>query len=160
MSYLPAPYESAQQDDLGAALGAGLAATLAGITSWVLGKWVYDGVHSLIDSSKAQESPPASVVVPTVGWGIAVVLMVIGTLLLVFRRGRGSLIIGALISIATTAIAQYSFHFGSSSLSQWWLYWGGVGVLAVAALPATGRWIQKPVAMAPAFPTTAVYRPH
>ncbi len=157
MSYLPAPYESAPQDDLGAALGAGLAVTLAGITSWVLGKWVVDGVRALADFARAHESLPGSVVVTTVGWGASVLLMVIGALLLIFRRGRVLLIIGALISIGTTAIAQYSYHFGSM-LPQWWLYWGGVGVLAVAALPATGRWIRIPTAIAPAFPTTAVFR--
>ncbi len=160
MSYLPAPYESAQQDDLGAALGAGLAVSLAGITSWVLGKSAYHGVRSLIDLGKANQPLPGSLVVPTFGWAVAVMVMVIGALLLMFRRGRGSLIVGSLISIATTAIAQYGYHFSSANVGQWWLYWGGVGVLAAAALPATGRWIRKPTAVAPAFPTTAAYRPH
>ncbi len=160
MTYLPSPYESAPQDDLAAALGAGLAATVAGITSWVLGRWSYDGVRRLIDLGNAQQSLPASVVVPAVGWGSAVVLMVLGALSLISRRGRGALILGALISMATTAIAQFSFHFGAASQPQWWLYWGGVGVLAAAAMPATGRWIRKPTAIAPPFPATALYRPH
>ncbi len=87
-------------------------------------------------------------------------LMVIGALLLIFRRGRGSLILGALVSIATTAVAQYELHLGPATQSQSWLYWGGIGVLVVAALPATGRWVRKPVAEPAGFPTTAVYRPH
>src|SRR3954451_18515639 len=127
MSYLPAPYESAQQDDLAAALAAGLAATLGGIMSWVLGKEAYDGLRVLINLGKANKSLPGSVVVPSVGWAIAVVLMVIGSILLILRRGRGSLIIGSLISIATTAVTQYGFHFSSANVPQWWLYWGGVG---------------------------------
>ena len=50
--------------------------------------------------------------VPTVGWAVAAVLMVIGALLLLFRRGRGLLIFGALISIATTAWAQFGLGYG------------------------------------------------
>jgi F0F1-type ATP synthase membrane subunit c/vacuolar-type H+-ATPase subunit K len=160
VSYLPAPYESAQQDDLAAALAAGLTATLAGITSWVLGRWAYHGIRSLIDDGKANQQLPSSVLVPTVGWSIAVVLLVVGALLLLFRRGRGWVILGALVSIATTAVAQYELHLGPAAQSQWWLYWGGIGVLVVAALPATGRWVAEPAAAAAGFPTTAVYRPH
>ena len=98
--------------------------------------------------------------VPTIGWSIAVLLIVPGALLLAFRHGRGTLILGSLVSVATTAMAQYGFHFGSGHPAQWWLYWGGFAVLAVAALPAIGRWIAKPTPTAPGFPATAAYRPH
>ncbi|MET3806677.1 hypothetical protein ABIB25_003697 [Nakamurella sp. UYEF19] len=156
MSYLPAPYEAAKQDDLPAALGAGLTVTVAGITSWILGHWAYQGIRTLVDLGKARNQLPRELVVTSVGWSIAVALMVTGGLLLAFRRGRGALILGALISIATTAIARYSFGLGSAAqpVPQWALYWGGVVVLLVAVLPATGRWIAR-TAPAPAYPTNA-----
>lgn len=157
MSYLPAPYESAQQDDLPAALGAGLTVTVAGITSWILGHRAYEEIRSLVDLGKAQDPLPRESVVTSAGWAIAVLLMVSGALLLAFRRGRGSLILGALVSIATTAVAQYGFGLGTAKhqVPQWALYWGGAVVLLLAALPATGRWVIRTAAPGLPFPTSA-----
>ncbi len=161
MSYLPAPYESAKQDDLPAAMGAGLTVTVAGITCWMLGQWSFRHIAGLIDTGRAGSPLPAAELIPAAGWAAAVLLMVLGGLLLVFRRGRGALIFGALVSIATTAVARYTFGWGTpaSPVPQWALYWGGAAVLVLAALPATGRWVAKTGVAAPAFPTTAVYRP-
>ena len=156
MSYLPAPYESPQQDDLAATVAAILTTTVGLITSWVLGQHVYPVVRELIDGamgnlSSAQEdalqASMATVGVPTVGWAIATVLMVIGSLLLLFRRGRGLLIFGALIAVATTAWAQFGLGYGGEGaaiqVDQWPLYWGGVAVVVLALLPATGRWVGR-----------------
>ena len=41
MSYLPAPYESPQQDDLSASVAAVLTTTVGLITAWVFGQQVY-----------------------------------------------------------------------------------------------------------------------
>ena len=85
--------------------------------------------------------------VPTVGWTVATVLMVIGSLLLLFRRGRALLVFGALIGVATTAWAQFGLGYGGDGaaiqVNQWPLYWGGVAVVILALLPATGRWIGR-----------------
>jgi hypothetical protein len=156
MSYLPAPYESPQQDDLAATVAAILTTTVGLITSWVLGQHVYPVVKDLIDgamgklSSAQEDSLQASmdtVGVPTFGWAIATAAMVIGSFLLLFRRGRGLLILGALISIATTAWAQFVLGYGGVDaivpVDQWGLYWGGVAVVGLALLPATGRWIGR-----------------
>ncbi|SDO30278.1 hypothetical protein SAMN04515671_0489 [Nakamurella panacisegetis] len=162
MTYLPAPYESARQDDLPAALAAGLTVTVAGISSWILGRWSYDHGRALIDQIRANQGTtlPKYVLIPTVGWGAAVLLMVIGSVLLAFRLGRGVLVLGAMIAIATTAVAQFSYHYGSSvAIPQWSLYWGAVVVFAVAVLPATGRWVTAVGAAKPAFPPSATYLP-
>ena len=53
-----------------------------------------------------------TVAVPTVGWAVAAVLMAIGAVLLLFRRGRGLLIFGALVAIGTTAWAQFGLGYG------------------------------------------------
>jgi hypothetical protein len=156
MSYLPAPYESPQQDDLSATLAAILTTTVALITSWVLGQQAYPVVREFIDglsgnlTTAQQDALSASadtVAVPTAGWAVAAVLMVIGALLLLFRRGRGLVILGALISIATTAWAQFGIGYGGADaaipVSQWPLYWGGVVVVVLALLPPTGRWIGR-----------------
>jgi putative Mn2+ efflux pump MntP len=88
-----------------------------------------------------------TVVVPTVGWAVAAVLMAIGALLLLFRRGRGLLVFGALIGVATTAWAQFGLGYGGEDavhqVDQWPLYWGGVVVIVLALLPATGRWVGR-----------------
>lgn len=156
MSYLPAPYESPQQDDLAATVVAILTTTVSLITSWVLGQWAYPVVKEFVDglmgnlSTEQQDAFTASldtVAVPTVGWSISAVLMVIGALLLLFRRGRGLLIFGGLIAIATTAWAQFMLGYGGADatiqVEQWPLYWGGVAVVVLALLPATGRWIGR-----------------
>lgn len=156
MSYLPAPYESPQQDDLSATLSAILTATVALITSWVLGGQAYPVIRDVIDGAMgnlttAQEDALTSsldtVAVPTIGWALAAASMTVGAVLLLFRRGRKLLILGALISIGTTAWAQYGLGYGGEGativVDQWPLYWGGVLVAVLGLLPATGRWIGR-----------------
>ena len=162
MTYLPAPYESAQQDDLPAALGAGLTVTVAGITSWVLGRWAYDSARALIDQIKADSGRALSKsqLIPTAGWSVAVLLMVIGAVLLAFRLGRGVLVFGAMIAVATTAVAQFGYHYGSDlPMSQWPLFWGGAVVFLLVVMPATGRWVNPAATAKPAFPPSATYLP-
>ena len=156
MTYLPAPYESPQQDDLSATLCAILTTTVGLITSWVIGQQAYPVLKDYFDaamgnlSSDQEDALKASLdtaLVPAVGWGVAAVLMVIGSLLLLFRRGRGLLVFGALIAIATTAWAQFGLGYGGEDatipVSQWPLYWGGVAVAVLALLPATNRWLGR-----------------
>lgn len=156
MTYLPAPYEAPQQDDLSATLCAILTTTVGLITSWVIGQYAYPVVKEYIDgamgnlSSEQEDALTASldtVLLPAVGWALAAVLMVIGSLLLLFRRGRGLLVFGALVSIGTTAWAQFGLGYGgegaATEVSQWPLYWGGVAVVVLAMLPATKRWLGR-----------------
>ena len=121
MTYLPAPYESPQQDDLSATLCAILTTTVGLITSWVIGQHAYPVIKDYINgamgnlSSDQEDALKASLdtaLVPAVGWAVAAVLMVIGSLLLLFRRGRGLLVFGALVAIATTAWAQFGLGYG------------------------------------------------
>jgi hypothetical protein len=156
MSYLPAPYESPQQDDLSASVAAVLTTTVGFITAWVFGQQVYPVTQQFVDGMKGQLTPAEqsaftesmqTLAVPSIGWGLSSLLLVIGSLLLLVRRGRGLLIFASLISIATTAWAQFGLGFGGDGaaipVSQWPLFWGGVVVLALAALPATGRWVGR-----------------
>ncbi len=158
MSYLPAPYEAPPQDDLSATLAAILTTTLALITSWVVGAQAYpvvrefvDGVLGNLTDAQQQAFTDAlpTTAVPTVGWALATVFMVIGAVLLLFRRGRGLLIFGAFVCVATTAWAQFEIGYGEVGsgatvpIDQWPLYWGGVAVLVAAILPGTGRWIGR-----------------
>jgi len=156
VTYLPAPYESPQQDDLTATLCAILTTTVGLITSWVIGQHAYPAVKEYADaamgnlSSEQEDALTASldtVLLPTVGWTVAAVLMVIGSLLLLFRRGRGLVVFGALIAVATTAWAQFALGYGGEGaaipVSQWPLYWGGVAVVVLAMLPATKRWLGR-----------------
>lgn len=158
MSYLPAPYEAPQQDDLAATLAAILTTTLALITSWVVGAQAYPVIREGIDAAmgnltdaqqQAFTDALPTTAVPTVGWALAAVFMVIGAVLLLFRRGRKLLIFGALVCVAVTAWAQFGLGYGDVGsaakvqVDQWPLFWGGVAVLVAAALPATGRWIGR-----------------
>ena len=171
MTYLPAPYESAQQDDMSAALGAGLTISTAGITSWVLGSFSYDAIRYTVDQIKGgAEELPANLLVPTAGWTVAVVFMVLGALMMCARRGRGSVMFGALVAIATTAVAQFAYHYNDLAqqpnaadirVDNWPLFWGGVVVFIAAALPATGRWVSNtgkpapPTSDVPGYPRAA-----
>jgi len=112
----------------------------------------------------------ASVILaPTVGWTVAAVLMIIGSVLLLFRRGRGWLVLGTLVSIGTTGWAQFGVGMGGPDatypVDQWPLYWGGVAVLVLVLLPATGRWVgrqaraRKPSAVIGTTETGAVLWP-
>ncbi|HZM66801.1 MAG TPA: hypothetical protein VFC16_10935 [Nakamurella sp.] len=158
MSYLPAPYEAPPQDDLSATLAAILTTTVALITSWVLGARAYPVVREFVDGllgnltdaqRQAFTDTLATQAVPTVGWSVAAVLLAIGAVLLLFRRGRQLLIFGALIGVATTAWAQFGIGYGDVGsgaavpVEQWPLYWGGVAVIVLAVLPATGRWLGR-----------------
>ena len=156
MSYLPAPYESPQQDDLAASVAAILTTTVGLITAWVFGQHVYPTVREFVDAVQGKltidqedafTSSMQTIAIPTLGWALSALLLVIGSLLLLFRRGRGLLIFAALISIATTAWAQFGAGYGGADaevpVSRWPLYWGGVVVLVLAALPATGRWVGR-----------------
>jgi hypothetical protein len=156
VSYLPAPYESPPQDDLPATVLAILTTTVALITSWVLGQAAYPVIRELIDgllgnlSSAEEDALEASLstdAIPTAGWAISAVFMVIGAVLLLFRRGRGLLVFGGLIATATTAWAQFVIGYGGEGaaipIDQWPLYWGGVAVVVLALLPPTGRWVGR-----------------
>ncbi len=77
MTYLPAPYESPQQDDLSATLCAILTTTVGLITSWVIGQQAYPVLKDYIDaamgnlSSDQEDALKASLdtaLVPAVGW--------------------------------------------------------------------------------------------
>ena len=147
MTYLPAPYEAGSQDDLAATVAAALTVSVAGITSWILGSAAYPMIRDVVEQARGGSSfdPAASLLVPGAGWSLAAVLLAIGALLLLFRRGRGLLVFGALVSVATTAVARISWGFGTPThpIAQWPLYWGGVLVLLLALLPATGRWLRR-----------------
>ena len=87
MSYLPAPYESPQQDDLAGSVAAILTTTVGLITAWVFGQHVYPTVREFVDAiqgnlTTAQEdaftASMQKLVIPTIGWAVAAVLMVIG----------------------------------------------------------------------------------
>jgi len=154
MTYLPAPYESAQQDDLPAALSAGLTISLAAITSWVTGSFAYDNLSPVFNGSVDFEDLPTAMSVPTIGWSIGVLFMVIGMLTLGFRRGRQAIMLGALISLATTLVAQFIYGYPDdpalgAPIEQWPLYWGGLAVVVVASLPATKRWIVRKTPLPP-----------
>lgn len=142
MTYLPAPYESAPSDDLAAALAGGLAVTSAGITAWVLGIRTWNEVTTLLDRGWELDTLPSELVFALGGWALATVLLLLGGLLMVFRRGRGLLALGALVSLAATIFGQVELDF-DQWIPQWPLYWGGVVVLAVVMLPATGRWVKR-----------------
>ena len=122
----------------------------------MLGQHVYPVIREFVDglmgnlSSDQQDALKSSmdtIGVPTVGWAVAAVLMVVGALLLLFRRGRGLLVFGALIAVATTAWAQFGLGYGGDGalipVESWPLYWGGVGRVVLALLPATGRWVGR-----------------
>lgn len=142
MTYLPAPYESAPSDDLAAALAGGLAVTSAGITAWVLGHRTWDEVATLLDRGRDLDSLPSGPALVLGGWALATVLLVLGGLLMLFRRGRGLLGFGALVSLAATVFGQVDLDL-DEWVPQWPLYWGGAVVLVVVMLPATGRWVKR-----------------
>jgi hypothetical protein len=52
-----------------------------------------------------------------------------------------------LIAGGVTALAQFGFGFGDAGaavpVENWPLYWGGVAVVVLALLPATGRWVGR-----------------
>ena len=152
MTYLPAPYETPPQDDLAAMLAAVLTTTVSGLSAWVLGSWAYSTIRSLIDAFTVTDPPDPSTnqvesAVVAAGWAVAAVFLGIGALLVLFRRGRKAALFGGLVAAGTTALAQFAFGFGDVDaavpIENWPLYWGGVAVLVLAVLPATGRWVGR-----------------
>lgn len=152
MTYLPAPYETPQQDDLAATLAAVLTTTVAALTAWILGSWAYAAIRSLFDVFTANDPPDPSTgqvqsALVAAGWGVAAVFLGLGALLVLFRRGRKAAVFGGLIAIAVTAVAQFGFGYGDAGarvpIQNWPLYWGGVAVVVLALLPATGRWVGR-----------------
>lgn len=152
MTYLPAPYETPQQDDLAATLAAVLTTTVAGLTAWILGSWAYTTIRSLYDVFSANNPPAPSSgqlqsALVAAGWAVATVFLGLGALLVLFRRGRKAAVWGGLIAVGTTALAQFGFGYGDTGaavpIANWPLYWGGVAVLVLAVLPATGRWVGR-----------------
>ncbi len=149
---LPAPYETPPQDDLAATLAAVLTTTVAALSAWVLGSWAYSTIRFLVDeiarvgwSALSSEQEDSAVV--AIGWAVAAVFLGLGALLVLFRRGRRAAVLGGLIAAGTTALARYGFGFGDSGsavpVANWPLYWGGVAVVVLALLPATGRWVGR-----------------
>ena len=152
MTYLPAPYETPQQDDLAATLAAVLTTTVAGLTAWTLGSWAYATIRSLFDVFTVNDPPDPSTgqvesALVAAGWGVAAVFLALGALLVLFRRGRKAAVFGGLIAIVITAVAQFGFGYGDAGapvpVQNWPLYWGGVAVVVLALLPATGRWVGR-----------------
>lgn len=142
MTYLPAPYESAPSDDLAAALAGGLTVTSAGITAWILGSRTWTEVTTLLDRGWELDTLPTELVLVLGGWALGTVLLALGGVSMLFRRGRGLLAFGAIVSVAATIFGQSEFDF-DQRIPQWPLYWGGVLVLVVLMLPATGRWVKR-----------------
>ncbi len=145
MSTYPAPYESPPEDDLPAAVAAGMTVTAALILSWVLGFAAYHRLSDMVQLLADDRDPdelPAEVLLPGAGWAIAVLFLVFGSIPLVRRTGRASVIFGALVSIVVTVVAHAEYDYGLS-VAQWPLYWGGIVVLALALLPATRRWAHR-----------------
>lgn len=152
MTYLPAPYETPPQDDLAATLAAVLTTTVAGLTAWILGSWSYRTGRSLYDVVAGPGTPeptPAQIesAVVAAGWGVAALFLGFGALFVLFRRGRKAAVLGGLIAGGTTALAQFGFGYGDTGaqvpIENWPLYWGGIAVLVLALLPATGRWVGR-----------------
>lgn len=145
MGYLPAPYESAPDDDLGSATAATLAASVGALISVSLGMQVarqFPAAKQALDAGTLTGARMELVVVTT-GWAAAAALMGLGALLLLFRRGRGLLVLGALVGVATTGVARYEFGWFTAShpLANIAVYFGGVAVFVLALLPGTRRWI-------------------
>lgn len=147
MTILPAPYESAPDDDLGAATSATLAATLGALVAVSLGSQAWEqgeqAATAFIEAPDQFLEAQLPTAVTTVGWGGAAVFMGLGALLLLFRLGRGALIFGSALSLGTTFLARYGFEWFTPTdpLEHYPVFLGGIPVLLLALLPTTGRWI-------------------
>src|SRR5262245_20796760 len=90
MTYLPAPYETPPQDDLVATLAAVLTTTVAVVSAWVLGSWAYSTIRGLLDATGLDDltigSGQAGLL--ALGWALSALLLGVGALLVLFRRGR------------------------------------------------------------------------
>jgi hypothetical protein len=152
VTYLPAPYETPQQDDLVATLAAVLTTTVAGLSAWVIGSWAYSTIRSLVDlfitgNGDDPTTAQAESAVVAAGWAVGAFFLTLGALLVLFRRGRKAAVFGGLIAAGTTALAQFGFDYGDAGarvpIENWPLYWGGAMVVGLAMLPATGRWVGR-----------------
>jgi len=152
VTYLPAPYETPQQDDLVATLAAVLTTTVAALSAWILGSWAFATIRSLYQLFTVDDPPDATSgqvesAVVAAGWAVAALFLGIGALLVLFRRGRKAAVFGGLIALGTTAMAQFGFGYGDTGarvpIENWPLYWGGVAVVVLAMLPATARWVGR-----------------
>ena len=119
MTYLPAPYETPAQDDLAATLAAVLTTTVADLTAWTLGSWSYRTGRSLYDTLAGTGTPnptPAQMqsALVAAGWAVGALLLGLGALFVLFRRGRKAAVLGGLIAAGTTALAQFGFGFGDT----------------------------------------------
>jgi hypothetical protein len=144
-SYLPAPYESAADDDLAAAAGAALTGTTALLIALTLGRqsWAqYPAALDLLTAGRL-EGTDLALVATTATWAASAVLMTLGAVLLIARRGRGVVMSGAFVGLAGTAIARWGFDWFTPvyPLDNAAAYFGGVAVIGLAMLPSTRRWI-------------------
>lgn len=153
-SYLPAPYELAPEDDLAASVAATLTLALTAVASWAVGQQSYLAVRALIDTRDLRRTELLDDRITTwttmaVGWGVATLLMVLGAISLLRRRGRGALVLGALLSVGATVTAERAFDYlgggyvdPASVPDRYFLYAGAAAVVA-ALLPGTKRWITR-----------------
>ncbi len=144
-SYLPAPYESAPDDDLPAAAGAALAGTLAVLVAVTLGRQAWEQYPAAVDAVNAGAfaDDDLAVLLSTGGWAVAAVLSLVGAAMMVVRRGRGVLLLGAAAGLVTTLAVRYAFDWFTPAhpLPAEVTYYGGAAVIVLALLPATGRWM-------------------
>lgn len=144
-SYLPAPYEAAPDDDLAAAAAAALAATSAVLIAITLGRQAWDQYPAAIDALQAGPlgGDSSAVAISTFGWAASAVLMGLGAVLMLVRRGRGFVVLGAVIGLATTIAARAAFDWFTPShpIPHAVVFYGGAAVIVMALLPATGRWM-------------------
>lgn len=144
-SYLPAPYESAPDDDLPAAACAALTGTLAVLVAITLARQAWDQYPAAVDALNGGSlvGDDLALVVTAGGWAASAVLMGLGAVLMLVRRGREVVVLGALIGLATTIVARYAFDWFSPAhpVTHGAVFVGGAVVIVLALLPATSRWI-------------------
>ena len=143
-SYLPAPYEAAPDDDLGSAAAAALTGTTALLIAVTVGRQAWDQYRSVADVVTAGriDGVEADLLITTVGWAVSAAFMALGAVALLFRRGRGAVLLGAVVGLAVTAGARWGFGWFTAShpVEHGPVFFGGVVVLVLALLPATRRW--------------------
>ncbi len=149
--YLPAPYEGAANDDLAAAVGATLTATLALLTAWIVGVPAYDRIRLAVEAGQREDGFSESTIQlggTGLGWAVAVLFLVFGTVSLLRRRARGGLIFGAVVSLVTTIVADSPLETLTGEPHAW-LFYSGIAVVIAALLPATKRWLRAPAVTPP-----------
>ena len=154
VTYLPAPYETPQQDDLAATLAAVLTTTVAALSAWVLGSSAYTTIRLLGGrvhrqrSAGSHDQAQIESAVVAAGWAVATLFLGIGALLVLFRRGRKAAVLrrvdrrrdhraGPVRRSATaTPVRRCRSRTGRCTGV-------GVAVVVLALLPATGRWVGR-----------------